>query len=216
VSDQVRTSHVASSIKDADALAAGRERLLRGARECFSKRGYGATSVQDIATAAGISVGSLYKYVRAKEDLLWLMAERSSDRLQAVVDDCFARAQDPAETLPNVVDALVRNADADRDLMTLLYAEFTYLPREGRRLIVDLERSIVVRLKELIEHGNALGSFRCDDPQLAAIDIETFGSVWVLKSHMIGLTIDEYIHRQTNLALVIVGAVESTPVPSVA
>jgi AcrR family transcriptional regulator len=201
------SSKVPSMIKDSAALAAGRERLLKGARTCFASKGYGGTSVQDIANAAGISVGSLYKYVRAKEDLLFLMAEASHSRLNDVVTSAFTSSDDPREALCVTVDALIRNADEDRDLMNLLYAEFKYMPPDSKRLIREQEKTIVKRLVALIESGNARGVFTCAQPQLAAIDIEMFGSTWVLKSHLISLTLATYVERQTAIALRMVGAV---------
>jgi TetR/AcrR family transcriptional regulator, cholesterol catabolism regulator len=197
---------VASRIKDAGALEMGRARLLKGARKCFATKGYGGTSVQDIANAAGISIGSLYKYVRAKEDLLSLMAETSHASLREVVDVAFASVDDPIAGLHIIISALVRQADRDRDLMNLLYAEFKYLPAGPRKLILDQEISIHDRLVDLIDAANAAGLYDCPDPHLAAVNITMFGSMWVLKSHLIKLTIDEYIDRQTTLALRLVGA----------
>src|SRR5215469_16470231 len=120
----------------------------------------------------------MYKYVRSKEDLLWLMAETSHERLRDVVDSAFEASPDPVETLAVVVDALVRHADGDRDLVNLLYAEFKYMTKPGKRVVLEQEKDIVSRLFTLIEAGNASGGYHCDDPQMAAINIELFGSTW--------------------------------------
>jgi AcrR family transcriptional regulator len=202
----VLQSNVGSSIKDAAALAAGRERLLKGARACFARKGFGGTSVQDIANAAGISVGSLYKYVRAKEDLLYLMAEGSYARLNEVITRAFTASDDPREALCAVVGALIRNADEDRDLVNLLYAEFKYLPAAGRKLILGQEEAIVNGLVETIDRGNELGVFDCQEPRLTAVDLEVSGSFWVLKKHLIGLPLEAYIERRIVVALRMVGA----------
>ena len=199
-------SKVGSSIKDAAALAAGRERLLKGARKCFARKGFGGTSVQDIANAAGISVGSLYKYVRAKEDLLYLMAEGSVARLTEMVATAFSVSDDPRETLCAVVEASIRNAHDDRDLVNLLYAEYKYMSSDSKKLISGQEESVVERLFELIERGNDTGVFDCPEPRLTAINLEVVGSVWVLKRHLIDMPLEEYIQRQTAVALNMVGA----------
>ena len=36
----------------------------------FGRRGYGATTIRDIASAAGLSTGSVYRTVGSKEELL--------------------------------------------------------------------------------------------------------------------------------------------------
>jgi AcrR family transcriptional regulator len=47
-----------------------RSRILDAARRLFTERGYAATSVQDIALAAGVSVDTLYASVGRKPQLL--------------------------------------------------------------------------------------------------------------------------------------------------
>lgn len=54
-----------------------REAILREAEHLFAERGYAATSVNDIASAAGVSVGSLYRYFEDKYQLfLALLANK--------------------------------------------------------------------------------------------------------------------------------------------
>jgi AcrR family transcriptional regulator len=202
----VASSSVAGRIKDAATLEAGRDRLLKGARRCFSDKGYGGASVQDIADAAGVSIGSFYKYVRAKEDLLCLMAEASHERMRNVIEHAFSRADDPVAGLESVVAKLIRTADRDRDLMGLLYAEFKYMPTASKRLTLEQEKILLDRLSAVIESGNAVGVFDCSDPEMAALDIEMFGSIWVLKSHLVGLDLPKYIRRQVGVALRLVRA----------
>jgi len=47
-----------------------RERLLAAAREVFEERGFNDTRMSDVATAAGVSHGTVYVYFDAKEALL--------------------------------------------------------------------------------------------------------------------------------------------------
>lgn len=46
-----------------------REALLDAAFECFSKRGFDATRVEDIARLAGVAKGSVYTHFKDKEAL---------------------------------------------------------------------------------------------------------------------------------------------------
>lgn len=73
-----------------------RQRALEAALELFSRRGYQAVSMGDIAGALGIKAPSLYKYFRGKEELyaalypqleehytaLWAAAERRQRQLE--------------------------------------------------------------------------------------------------------------------------------------
>lgn len=49
---------------------AGRRRVLDGALQLFSERGYADTSMRDIARLLGLQNGSLYSHYRSKDELL--------------------------------------------------------------------------------------------------------------------------------------------------
>ena len=45
------------------------QEVIEAAARVFHEKGYESTSIQDIAEAVGILKGSLYYYIRSKEDL---------------------------------------------------------------------------------------------------------------------------------------------------
>src|SRR5947207_409360 len=47
------------------------QEILEAAARVFHEKGYESTSIQDIADEVGILKGSLYYYIRSKEDLLY-------------------------------------------------------------------------------------------------------------------------------------------------
>lgn len=60
-----------------------RERLIEAARTMFIKKGYAATSVEDIASAAGYTRGAFYSNFDGKADLMIELLRRDHDRMQA-------------------------------------------------------------------------------------------------------------------------------------
>lgn len=66
----------AQKVKNKSALRRQREReqryqtILKAAENCFAREGYHKASVEQIAEAAEVSVGTVYFYFRNKEDLL--------------------------------------------------------------------------------------------------------------------------------------------------
>lgn len=57
-------------------LAARRQQILDAARVCFTRNGFHATSMQDVISEAGMSVGAVYRYFRSKEELVTAIAEQ--------------------------------------------------------------------------------------------------------------------------------------------
>lgn len=68
-------------------MPAGRPRISsrrtieEAALELFLERGYAATSIDDIAQRAGVGRATVFSYVTAKSDLLWLDADAALDDL---------------------------------------------------------------------------------------------------------------------------------------
>ncbi|MGN6324704.1 TetR family transcriptional regulator [Pseudolysinimonas sp.] len=61
--------------------ASSRETIEEAAGELFLERGYAATSLADIAQRAGVGRATLFGYVTAKSDLLWLEVDAALDDL---------------------------------------------------------------------------------------------------------------------------------------
>ncbi|MGV9799204.1 TetR/AcrR family transcriptional regulator [Mycobacterium sp. NPDC003449] len=193
-------------IKDEGALAEGRNKLLKAGLACFSKNGYSKTSVNDVAAAANVSIGSLYKYVRAKEDILWLVSEAGFDRTNEAMARALNVDGSSTSKLDAVVNGLVRQADGDRDLVRLLYVEFQYMPQPMQSRLHQQEERHVSEITTLIEQGIGHGEFHCDDPRMAALAISMTASTWVLKRHLLRrVSLTAYITRNQALARRLVG-----------
>ena len=79
-------------------------RILRAARECFSRAGYGPTSLADIADAAGVTPRAMYHYVDSKPRLFALAAEHAYQRfVDEIVGRVFAH-EDTSGRLHAYVD----------------------------------------------------------------------------------------------------------------
>ena len=72
-----------------------RGRILDAAAVEFARSGYSATSVRDIAAAAGILPGSMYYHFASKEDLLAAVHETGIRRIKERVLAAIETADDP-------------------------------------------------------------------------------------------------------------------------
>lgn len=62
-----------------------RRQILDGARRMFLSRGFEATSMQDVARAAGVSKGTLYVYFDGKEAMFEALVLKECRRMQQVL-----------------------------------------------------------------------------------------------------------------------------------
>src|ERR1700729_2185442 len=66
-----------------------RERLLDAALATFMKKGFVATSVEDIAEAAGYTRGAFYSNFRSKPELFLELLRRDHETMQAELHSIF-------------------------------------------------------------------------------------------------------------------------------
>jgi AcrR family transcriptional regulator len=77
-----------------------RDAIFRAAAGLFAQRGYSATTVEDIARAAGISVPTLYAYVPSKAGLVVALYESDRALIDARKQALVARpSRDPARAI---------------------------------------------------------------------------------------------------------------------
>src|SRR5689334_19970173 len=62
-----------------------REHILANALALFVSKGYGATTLRDIAAEAGCSLGLTYRYFSRKEDLVLALYEQCAEQLEAEI-----------------------------------------------------------------------------------------------------------------------------------
>jgi AcrR family transcriptional regulator len=63
-----------------------RSQILDAALACFAKRGFHQTSMHDISSEAGISVGLIYRYFENKEAVISAMADRHKKEISEMVE----------------------------------------------------------------------------------------------------------------------------------
>ena len=83
------------------------ETLLQAAARVFVKEGYAKATTNRIATAAGVSVGSLYQYFPSKDAIAVELLRRYRDGLVALVTSRLENAS--RETFPTIVRGLLRD-----------------------------------------------------------------------------------------------------------
>jgi AcrR family transcriptional regulator len=64
-------------------LAARRHQILEAARTCFLRNGFHLTTMQDVITEAGLSVGAVYRYFPSKAEIVEAIAEQYADQIWA-------------------------------------------------------------------------------------------------------------------------------------
>jgi len=87
-------------------LEARRRQILDGARRCFTRNGFHATSMQDVLREADLSAGAVYRYFRGKEEIVAAIA---AEVLQTIRESYAVAAAAAPPPLPDeLFDSVVR------------------------------------------------------------------------------------------------------------
>jgi AcrR family transcriptional regulator len=137
--------------------------LIRLAADLFAEKGFQATSVREIAKAAGILSGSLYHHFDSKESI-------GDEILREFIDDvlgAYRKAVDGTDDPRLAIERMVRSSTAalsrHRAALTMLQNDWAYisaLPRFAylRTAMKEIEQTWVGQL----ERGKRSGQFRAD------------------------------------------------------
>ncbi|MFC5063219.1 TetR/AcrR family transcriptional regulator [Actinomycetospora atypica] len=118
-----------------------RRRILDAAVVVFSRRGYRATSMNDVAAGVGLSKPTLYHYVRTKQDLLVGIYEQVLDESLASARAIVAAAPTPLEAVRALVVERVRYTCEHQDLLKICFEEESELPDELAEPILERRRA---------------------------------------------------------------------------
>ena len=95
--------------------SSSRRTIEEAAAELFLENGYAATTVDEIATRAGVSRATVFNYVSAKSDLLWLDVDDALDALEFQLD--------AGASLAAALSAVATASGADRVSLAVAQAE---------------------------------------------------------------------------------------------
>jgi AcrR family transcriptional regulator len=188
--------------------------VVRAAAHLFYERGYEATSVQDVADAAGLLKGSLYYYIRTKEDLLYAVVEQAHGSMTALVDEVKELPEGPV--LPRLERFLRRHMELllrDRDMYGVVLQDYSSLSGGRRKQATATRNEYALFLQGLIEEGQREGIVAPDlNPRLACLGVLGMMN-WTYKWHRpsdpLGKT--EIVDGLVDLALRALGVRPSWP-----
>src|SRR5262245_24525351 len=136
-----------------------KEKIIEAATRLFQERGYEKTTSNDIASEAGVSVGSFYVYFTDKRQLLLTIFDRLADELYKNIFGFKAEYLFDSDLRQRIRQALA-NTVADKQKHSGLHRVFAELLLKdadfAARHKAVLQRSIA-RLHELISLANKAG-----------------------------------------------------------
>jgi AcrR family transcriptional regulator len=137
--------------------------LVRLAADLFAEKGFQATSVREIAKAAGILSGSLYHHFDSKESIGDEILREFIDDVLGAYREAVAGTDSPRVAIERMVRSSTAALSRHRAALTMLQNDWAYinaLPRFAylRTAMREIEQTWIDQL----ERGKRSGVFRAD------------------------------------------------------
>jgi AcrR family transcriptional regulator len=195
-------SDIETIVKDQDLIGRRHGQICDAALKLLSRKGYHQTTVREIAEACGLGIGTLYSYIKAKEDILYLVYRRILETFEGRMLRATQGIQDPRLQLKVALEETLKIYDECEDAVRLLYQESHTLGRQGLQGLFEVDRTYVGIFREILERGSRSGQFAAKEPYLLAVCILFLCAVWDLKRwNLQDYTLDTVIGSLTGLVL---------------
>lgn len=145
--------------------------LLEAAERVFSERGYHATSIRDIATAAGFSVGGVYQFFASKDELYLKVVDNQWAYFFTLLNDASKADHFDARLLA-LTEAMFTAFEERRGFFKVFLSERGRLSASFTSEIAERvgqhTRQLRLQLVELMRQGIEEGRLRPVDPEMLA------------------------------------------------
>jgi AcrR family transcriptional regulator len=191
-----------ASVKDERLVKMRRNQMIKGAIALFKQKGFHRTTTREIAKAAGFSIGTLYEYIRSKEDILYLVCDSIYDEVKDRLEQDLASHQGTLKSLRYGIENFFRVMDSVQEEVLVMYQEAKSLSKDALPYVLEKEIDMVSMLEEVIQLVVDKGELcmTTKEVKLWAHNVVVQGQMWGFRRWTIQkqYTLDEYIEMQTD------------------
>lgn len=163
-----------------------RSEIARKAIEVLARRGFQATTIQDIADASGLGKGTIYHYFKTKEEILVAVSGEIFNEMERSLGAALLRMEGPMDKLSALIQESLRVTE-DIENLFIVYSELWLMNVRSShyddfmRMIKCLNNDLRDMVARLIEEGKKKGVWAkdIDSSALAAYLIASFDGVIV-------------------------------------
>lgn len=146
-----------------------REQILRAADDLFSRRGYAAVSLGDVAATVGVSKAALYHHFPSKADLYAAVMGRLLGFKAGAIRAASREPAPVAAKLLRLAEYPIVYLKEDADLDAMMRDADAHLSPVQRAVVADADRDLFSAMEELMREGIDRGELGPDlDPRLLA------------------------------------------------
>ncbi|SDN01522.1 TetR/AcrR family transcriptional regulator [Bacillus sp. OK048] len=199
----MKKREVQASVKDERLVQRRRDQMIKGAVSLFKEKGFHRTTTREIAKAAGFSIGTLYEYIRTKEDVLYLVCDSIYEHVSERLQQDLENKQATLASLKLGIANYFRVIDEMQEEILVMYQEAKSLTKDALPYVLKKENEMAAMFEELIILCVENGELNLTEKQTKILShtIIVEGQMWSFRRWALQklYTLDEYIELQTEL-----------------
>jgi AcrR family transcriptional regulator len=164
---------IRSATKNQDLVRERREALINAAIKVFVEKGFHNATVRDIGRAASMTQGTIYNYVRSKDDILYMVCDRIVSEYTEQTRQALQLARDPVSRVRAAVRAISQVMYRHRREILLIYQDSHLLEPRSLRVILARVEEFIAMFEQIITETARELNVRVPEPHVAA-NILTF------------------------------------------
>lgn len=190
-----------------DAKGRRRDReVLKAATLVFYRRGYADATVQDVADALGMLKGSLYYYIKSKEELLYRLALEVHDDVDGLLSEVMAlEGLSALERIQEFVARQVEYNVRKLEAISVYHHDVHHLSKPLRSEVVQRWRAHQAVLISLIERAQRDGDVPEDLDAFILAQSVFATMIWIYRWYRPSSSVDIKTLRDTCVAFVTSG-----------
>ncbi|MCP4856799.1 MAG: TetR/AcrR family transcriptional regulator [Fuerstiella sp.] len=145
--------------------------VYRTAAELIVDKGFGGTSIGDIATAVGMTKASLYHHISGKQDMLYQIMQHAMDELERTVIVPVRLIEDPEQRLREIMRLHIMGAIEHGVAITIVMSEISHLEPDQRQDIIKRRKAYHALARQALRQLADQGRLRDLDVNIATMHI---------------------------------------------
>jgi TetR/AcrR family transcriptional regulator, cholesterol catabolism regulator len=196
----LRKKEVPSLVKDEKLIQKRREEMVKAAVILFKEHGFHRTTTREIAKASGFSIGTLYEYIRSKEDILYLVCDSIYDSVKEKLQHGISPENNGLKGVEDAIAAYFKVMDDMQDEVLVMYQEAKSLSHEALPYVLKKELEMTAIFEKLLQQSVQEGDLDLTEKEIqtAAHNILIIGQMWTFRRWALQkmYTIEEYTKLQ--------------------
>ncbi|RPD47840.1 TetR/AcrR family transcriptional regulator [Hymenobacter sediminis] len=137
-----------------------RQLILEEAAKLFKQKGFGGTSMRDLAGEVGIEAASMYNHIKSKDEILELICFRVSSTYISQLAEIEATNAPYVEKIKALISLHIRLMIEDGAAVSVANHDWKYLREPALTEFKDARKQYEKGFAALIEQGIAAGEFQ--------------------------------------------------------